>query len=418
MPETSASSMRNAAALVFAATLALSGTAAGAKDFKILQPLGDKPAKMKNGGYYVPTTTGTARWGSLPNADSKPVLTVPSGSIVTFDTVSHEGVLEDQGKDPIKFFGRFGIKPGQVLNDAKAIAASSLEHDFVKDGPHVITGPVEIAGAKAGDVLMVQMIALQPRVPYGVISNRHGKGALPGEFPENKGPQPGADAAHPELFANVFTFCPIREIGGKWYGIVRDKSGPEARVPLRPFNGIMGVAVNTKEKPNSIPPGAYAGNLDVNELGVGATLYIPVQVDGALFYAGDPHFAQGDGEVALTAIEGSLRSTYRLTVLKAGDPRLPMKAPMKNPFAETPQYWIPIGLNPSLDEAMKDATRQAVQFLNEKLGMDRATALAYLSAGADFQVTQVVDRVKGVNAMIRKSDFPGAAKKKGSKKSK
>ncbi len=418
MPETSASSMRNGVALVFAATLALSGTAAGAKDFKILQPLGDKPTKMKNGGYYVPTTTETARWGSLPNADSKPVLTVPSGSIVTFDTVSHEGILEDQGKDPVKYFGRFGVKPAQVLDDAKAIAASSLEHDFVKDGPHVITGPVEIAGAKAGDVLMVQMIALQPRVPYGVVSNRHGKGALPGEFPENKGPQPGADAAHPELYANVFTFAPIREIGGKWYGIVKDKSGPEARVPLRPFNGTMGVAVNTKEKPNSVPPGAYAGNLDVNELGAGATLYIPVQVDGALFYAGDPHFVQGDGEVALTAIEGSLRSTYRLTVLKAGDPRLPMKAPMKNPFAETPQYWIPIGLNPSLDEAMKDATRQAVQFLNEKLGMDRATALAYLSAGADFQVTQVVDRVKGVNAMIRKSDFPGAAKKKGSKRSK
>ncbi len=418
MPETSASSMRNGVALVFAATLALSGTAAGAKDFKILQPLGDKPTKMKNGSYYVPTTTETARWGSLPNADSKPVLTVPSGSIVTFDTVSHEGILEDQGKDPVKYFGRFGVKPAQVLDDAKAIAASSLEHDFVKDGPHVITGPVEIAGAKAGDVLMVQMIALQPRVPYGVISNRHGKGALPGEFPENKGPQPGADAAHPELYANVFTFAPIREIGGKWYGIVKDKSGPEARIPLRPFNGTMGVAVNTKEKPNSVPPGAYAGNLDVNELGAGATLYIPVQVDGALFYAGDPHFVQGDGEVALTAIEGSLRSTYRLTVLKAGDPRLPMKAPMKNPFAETPQYWIPIGLNPSLDEAMKDATRQAVQFLNEKLGMDRATALAYLSAGADFQVTQVVDRVKGVNAMIRKSDFPGAAKKKGSKRSK
>jgi acetamidase/formamidase len=418
MPKTSNSSMLNRSALVLAATLALSCAAADAKDFKILQPLGDKPAKMKNGSYYVPTTTGTARWGSLPNADSKPVLTVPSGSTVTFDTVSHEGVLEDQGKDPVKFFGEFGIKPGQVLSDAKAIAASSLEHDFVKDGPHVITGPVGIAGAKAGDVLMVQMVALQPRVPYGVISNRHGKGALPGEFPENKGPQPGADAAHPELYANVFTFTPIREIGGKWYGIVKDKGGLEARIPLKPFNGTMGVAVNTKEKPNSVPPGAYAGNLDVNELGVGATLYIPVQVDGALFYAGDPHFVQGDGEVALTAIEGSLRSTYRLTVLKAGDPRLPMKAPMKNPFAETPQYWIPIGLNASLDEAMKDATRQAVQFLNEKLGMDRATALAYLSAGADFEVTQVVDRVKGVNALIRKSDFPGAAKKKGSRKSK
>jgi len=414
----SASAMRNRAALVFAAALALSCAAADAGDFKILQPLGDKPVKMKNGSYYVPTTAETARWGSLPNSDSKAVLTVPSGSVVTIDTVSHEGILEDQGKDPVRYFGRHGVKPEQVLDDARAIAASNLEHDFVKDGPHVITGPVEIEGAKAGDVLMVQMIALQPRVPYGVISNRHGKGALSGEFPENKGPQPGADAAHPELYANVFTFAPIREIGGKWYGIVNGEAGPEARIPLRPFNGTMGVAVNTKDKPNSIPPGAYAGNLDVNELGVGATLYIPVQVDGALFYAGDPHFVQGDGEVALTALEGSLRSTYRLTVLKAGDPRLPMKAPMKNPFAETAQYWIPIGLNASLDEAMKDATRQAVQFLNEKLGMDRATALAYLSAGTDFQVTQVVDRVKGVNAMIRKSDFPGAAKKKTSKESK
>ncbi|HEX9163473.1 MAG TPA: acetamidase/formamidase family protein [Thermoanaerobaculia bacterium] len=392
-------------------TLALFASAAGAADFTILQPLGDKPARMKDGRYYVPTTLETARWGSLANADSKPVLSVPSGSVVTFDTVSHEGILEDQGKDPVKYFGQYGIKPEQVLNDAKAIAASSLEHDFAKDGPHVVTGPVEIQGAQAGDVLMVEMLELRPRVPYGVISNRHGKGALPGEFPENKGPQPGADAAHPELYANVSIFTPIRQIDGKWYGIIKDKGGLEAHIPLRPFNGIMGVAVNTRDKPNSIPPGAYGGNLDINELSAGATLYIPVQMDGALFYAADPHFAQGDGEVALTAIEGSLRSTFRLTVLKSGDPRLPMKTPMKNPFAETPQYWIPVGLHADLAEAMKDATRQSIEFLAYKFGMDRATALAYLSAGVDFQVTQVVDRVKGVNAMIRKSDFPGAAKK-------
>lgn len=405
------------AALVCAATWAFATPSSQAADFKILQPLHDKPMQMKKGvlpwdGYYIPSTPETVSWGSLPNANAKPVLSVPSGSVVTFDTVSHEGILEDQGKDPVKYFGQFGIKPGQVLKDAQAIAASNLEHDFVKDGPHVVTGPVEIQGAKAGDVLMVQMLALEPRVPYGVISNRHGKGALPGEFPENKGQQPGADAAHPELYANVFTFAPIRQINGKWYGIVKDKGGVEARIPLKPFNGTMGVAVNTQDKPNSIPPGPYAGNLDVNELSVGAVLYIPVQVDGALFYAADPHFAQGDGEVALTAIEGSLRSTYRLTVLKAGDPRLPMKAPMKNPFAETRDYWIPIGLNADLNEAMKDATRQTVQFLNEKLGMDRATALAYASAGVDFQVTQVVDRVKGVNAMIRKSDFTAARKTK------
>jgi acetamidase/formamidase len=400
-----------AAAFAGAAALAISALPAWAADFKVLQPLGDKPAKLKGGGYYVPTTPETARWGSLPNADSKPVLAVPSGSVVIIDTVSHEGVLEDQGKDPVKFFGSHGVKPAQVLDDAKAIAASSLEHDFIKDGPHVVTGPVEVEGAKAGDVLLVEILSLQPRVPYGVISNRHGKGALPGEFPENKGPQPGADAAHPELYANVFTFVPIRETGKKWYGVVKGQAGPQARIPLKPFNGIMGVAVNTKDKPNSVPPGPYAGNLDVNELGAGARLYIPVQVDGAFFFTGDPHLAQGDGEVALTAIEGSLRTTFRLTVLKAGDARLPMKAPMKNPFAETRDYWIPIGLNADLDDAMKDATRQAVRFLSEKLGMDRATALAYLSAGADFQVTQVVDRVKGVNALIRKSDFAAAKAK-------
>lgn len=396
--------------LLVAAAVASLVQVCDAADFKILQPLGDQPMQVKKGvlpwgGYYVPSTPQTIRWGSLPNAEAKAVLSVPSGSFVTFDTVSHEGVLEDQGKDPVKFFGRYGVKSEQVLKDAQAIAASSVEHDFIKDGPHVVTGPVEIEGAKAGDVLKVEMIALEPRVAYGIISNRHGKGALSGEFPENKGPQPGADSAHSELYANVFTFCPIRKIGGKWYGILKDKNGGEVRFPLRPFNGTMGVAVNTKDKPNSIPPGEYAGNLDINDLSVGATLYIPVQVDGALFYASDPHFVQGDGEVALTALEGSLRSTYRLTVLKAGDPRLPLKAPMKNPFAETPQYWIPVGLNADLNEAMKDATRQTIQFLSEKLGMERADAMAYASAAVDFQVTQVVDRVKGVNAMIRKADF-------------
>ena len=416
MSAISVASRPGPAALAGVVTLALACGAAMAKDFAVLQPLGATPAKMKNGSYYVPSSLATVRWGSLPNLDAKPVLSVPSGSVVTFDTVSHEGILEDQGKDPIKYFGQFGIKPNQVLKDAQAIAASSLEHDFVKDGPHIVTGPIEIEGAKAGDVLKVEILRVQPRVPYGVISNRHGKGALPGEFPENKGPQPGADAAHPDLYANVSTFCPIEEIGGKWYGVMRDKGGLEARIPLRPFHGIMGVAVNTKDKPNSVPPGEYGGNLDINELGAGATLYLPVQVDGALFYAADPHFVQGDGEVALTALEGSLRSTFRLTLMKPGDPALPLKAPMKNPFAETPQYWIPIGLNLDLDDAMKDATRQAIQFLSEKLGMERATALAYLSAGADFQVSQVVDKVKGVNGMIRKSDFPGLMK--GAKKPK
>lgn len=408
-----------------AIALALGSGAAQAAEFKILQPLATEPMAAKKGmlpfgGYYVPSTPNTIRWGSLPGADAKPVLTVPSGSTVTFDTVSHEGVLEDQGKDPVKFFGRHGIKPNQVLKDAQAIAASSVPHDFVKDGPHVVTGPVAIEGAKAGDVLKIEIIALQPRVPYGVISNRHGKGALPGEFPETPKPEADASAAQPDKYHNVFRFAPIREIGGKWYGIVRSDNGKEARIPLKPFNGTMGVAINKTEKSSSVPPGEYGGNLDLNEMttGVGAVLYLPVQVDGALFYAADPHFVQGDGEVALTALEGSLRSTFRLTVMKQNDPALPMPSPMKTPYAETKDYLIPIGLNEDLDEAMKEAVRQAVAVLQHRYGLDRATALAYLSAGADFQVTQVVDKVKGVNGMIRKADFVGGTAGKTAKTAK
>ena len=80
-------------------------------------------------------------------------------------------------------------------------------------------------------------------------------------------------------------------------------------------------------------------------------------------------------------------------------------SPFTQPFAETADYWIAIGLDPDLDEAMKQAVRESIRFLSESLGMDRAVAYAYLSAAADFEISQVVDRTKGVHALIRKEDF-------------
>jgi acetamidase/formamidase len=376
----------------------------------ILQPLSDKSGsgaqvKLKS-DFYVPATAETVRWGFLPDNQAKPVVTVPSGSVVTFDTVSHEGILEDQGRDPVKYFGSFGVKPEQVLDDAKKIAASTLAHDFAKDGPHVVIGPVAVDGAQPGDVLKVEMISFQPRVPYGVISNRHGKGALPGEFPENAAPAPDASAANPQAYHNVSKFVPIHNIGGKWYGVLQDKEGTggkEITFPIAPFMGTMGVAPNLTGRPNSIPPGEYGGNLDIRYLTAGATLYLPVQVAGGMFFISDPHFVQGNGEVALTALEGSLRSTVRLTVLKAADAAIMGK--LTGPAAETPDYWIMVGLDPDLNEAMKKATREAIRFLAEKQNMDRATAMAYLSAASDFEVSQVVDRTKGIHVLIRKKDF-------------
>lgn len=377
-----------------------------------LQPLADKPGKLAVKGlpgkvYYVPSTPETIKWGYLPNASDRPLLTVPSGATIVFDTLSHEGLLEDQGRDAQQYFARHGVPARRVLKDAIAITRSSLPHDFIKDGPHIVTGPVAVEGAQPGDVLKVEVLAVTPRVPYGVISNRHGKGALPGEFPEGPKPEPDASAAEPEKFRNVSVFTPIRkDKRGQWLGVMKNMHGDEVTFPTAPFMGVMGVAAATDEPVHSVPPGVHGGNIDVKDLGVGTIVYLPVFVPGANFYTGDPHMAQGNGEVALTALEHSMRATFRLTLLKQGDPRIPSASgSLAKPFGETKDYWIAIGLDPDLDEAMKDAVREAMRFLHEKLGMDRAVALAYMSAATDFNVSQVVDRTKGIHALIRKRDF-------------
>ena len=379
-----------------------------AEDFTVLKQIADKPTQLSSGeykgNYYVPSTLDTITWGYLPNRDASPVMSVASGSVVTFDTVSHEGLLEDQGRDAAKYFKSKGVKDDFILDEAKTITKSKLKHDFDKDGPHIVTGPIEIKGAQPGDILKVEVINVEPRVPYGVISNRHGKGALAGEFPK-KAKQDNASEAHPERYGNVSVFTPIeKNAKGEYEGILKTDSGKSIRFPLSPFMGLMGVAANTSERVHSVPPAMYGGNIDINELGTGATVYYPVQVAGALFYTGDSHFAQGDGEVALTALEASARATFKLTLLKAGKDKIPGKE-IVQPLAENAEFWITPGLDEDLDEAMKKSTREAIRFLNQEYGIDEAIAYAYLSAATDFEVSQVVDKTKGIHAKIRKADF-------------
>ena len=377
-------------------------------NFKVLNQITDQPTLLKDGeykgNYYVPSTLKTIQWGYLPNRDAKPVLTVASGSTVTFDTISHEGLLEDQGRNVEKYFKSKGVNSEQILSDAQKITASDLKHDFHKDGPHIVTGPLAITGAEPGDILKVEVIKVEPRVPYGVISNRHGKGALVGEFPKQV-QQANASAEHPERFGNVSIFTPIeKNTQGEYEGVLKTENGKAIRFPLYPFMGIMGVAANTSEPVHSVPPAMYGGNIDINELGAGSTAYYPIQVKGALFYTGDSHFAQGDGEVALTALEASARATLKFTLLKAGKDKIPGKE-IKQPLAENAEFWITPGLDEDLDEAMKKSTREAIRFLNKEYGIDEVIAYAYLSAATDFEVSQVVDKTKGIHAKIRKADF-------------
>lgn len=351
----------------------------------ILQP-GEGPMR----GVYLPADPATVFWGRLPCASDAPVLEVDPGVEVTIDTISHEGVLDDQGSDPIAFFAAHGVAPADVLRDAVALTTTRVRNP--EDGPHVVTGPIHVRGAQPGDLLAIEVVELLPRVPYGVISNRHGRGALPGEFPRGD--------------ATVSIFASLDAPGDRQTASIPLREGATERVhfPANPFLGTMGVAVPGDERPHSVPPGMHGGNIDINLLTVGSTLYLPVLVPGALAYVGDPHFAQGDGEVALTAMEASLRATVRFRIVPADDDFAPFVHRF-GPVVETPEYWVPTGLDEDLREAMKKAVRAAVRFLVGGYGMDEEHAYAYLSAATDFDISQVVDRVTGVHARIRKKDF-------------
>lgn len=386
-----------------AGTLASPAQATGprsGKNFQVLQPgAGKRP------GLYVPAKAQEVSWGFLPNRASEPVAAVSSGAVVTLDTVSHEGILEDQGQDPREFFAGYGVAERQVLKDAVDVAAHS---SHAGPGPHVVTGPVYVRDAEPGDVLRVDVLRIALRVPYGVISNREGKGALPSEYPE--------------AFRGVPEYAPYLNQGGNvsvFTSVEKGRGVLPGEVPvafeLAPFMGVIGVARDTTALVDSVPPTDAGGNIDIKDLTVGSTLYLPVQVPGALFFTGDPHMVQGNGEVALTAMEGSLRTTFRLTLIKAGTRGAPSVA-FDYPFAETPDHWIPIGLSDpdgpesggnatSLDIAMKTAVRHALSFLTDDVGMPGPIAYAYLSAAADFACSQVVDRTTGIHCLIRKADF-------------
>ncbi|WP_238385153.1 acetamidase/formamidase family protein [Nesterenkonia muleiensis] len=354
----------------------------------ILQP---GEALPDHTAHYLSAELEHIFWGRLPCGTDSPVLSIDPGESVVIDTISHEGILEDQGRDPRRYFASHGVEPEQVLEDAVALAASDHPRDPSADGPHVTTGPLYIDGARPGDLLKVTIGELQRRVPYGVISNRHGKGALP-EFPRG---------GH-----NVSIFAAVEEHDGAVAGSLAPHAGgePSIRFDLAPFFGTIGVAVAGDSRPHSVPPGAHGGNIDIKLLTEGAALYLPVQVPGALAYVGDPHFAQGDGEVALTAMEASLRGRLQFDVV-AGEDAVRLFGEQVGPIAETAEHLVPTGMDEDLDLAVQNCVRNAIALLQARWGLDPEHAYAYLSAATDFHISQVVDIVKGVHAAVRKADF-------------
>jgi len=186
---------------------------------------------------------------------------------------------------------------------------------------------------------------------------------------------------------------------------MQGKFMPKITIPLKPFQGTFGLAPPdgyfqplSPGVTSSVPPGPHGGNLDLSELSEGSILYLPVWKPGALIYTGDSHAVQGDGEISLTALETRMKEVLVQVVLHK----------QKNlawPVAETDSHWITLGLDKDLNVAMTLAARNAIKFLAAQAKISELDAYALCSIAVSFRVTQVVDIVRGVHAMIPKAIF-------------
>src|ERR1700730_1596384 len=294
--------------------------------------------------HLLPATLDTTQWGWFDNAQP-PVLRVNSGDTVVLETMMHS---HNQ------------VVPGTTIEQIK-----KTRTDFPGRGPHTLTGPIYIEEAQPGDVLKVTLNKIVPR-SYATNFNVPG---LFGEFPTAY-----QDGQVKYLYLDLETmtteFLP---------GIV---------LPLRPFPGTMGIARKEPGRYSSVPPGEYAGNMDIRDFVAGSTLYVPVNVPGALLWSGDSHAAQGNGEVNLTAIETAFKE-FNITVEVLKDMKLDF------PRIETPKSWITMGFDQDLNKAWDQAKSQTVKFLGEqrKLSPDKAAAL--MQKVSDCRISQGVNIKKG-----------------------
>jgi acetamidase/formamidase len=305
--------------------------------------------------HEIPAVAETMVWGYL-DATTKPVLEVASGDTVTlssFPAGGKESLPPDLSKVP----------------PALMHALDTLQQG---PGPHFITGPVAVRGAKPGDTLQVDILDVKCIFDWGFIAILPLLGTLPDEFTDYETIHPAIDHERQMMVL-------------PW--------GKE--VPLDPFFGILGVAPpKAWGRCGSPVPRSFGGNMDNKELKPGTTLYLPVYNDGALFFAGDGHGVQGDGEVCITALETAVTGTFRLTVRK--------DMAIDFPFAETDTHLMTMGLDEDLDDAAKQAVREMVKHICRRTRLTRNEAYMLCSVAGNLRVTQLVDGNKGIHMLIEK----------------
>ncbi len=306
--------------------------------------------------HELPALPENIHWGHH-DAALQPVLRVASGDTLTLTSWAAGGAD--------------ALPPDRTLVQAGHLAAIE---GCQRDGTtHMLTGPVHVEGAAPGDVLEVEILEVALNERWGFVQIVPLKGTLPDEFD-------AVTRIHPEIDV-------ARRTAQLPWG---------TQINLAPFFGVMAVAPPPHwGRIPSMQPRKFGGNMDNKELQAGATLYLPVFAEGALFSAGDGHAVQGDGEVCITALETGLTGTFRLTVRK--------DLGYDYPFAETDQHIISMGMHEDLDEAARIALRQMIRHICQRTSLTREQAYMLCSLQGDLRVTQTVDGEKGCHMMMAKA---------------
>lgn len=333
--------------------------------------------------HELKATVDTVNWGYFDNS-WEPVLHIESGDFVDIEALNHQS-----GDAPDLLFDN-AIKEIYDFNVGRHL------------GDHLMTGPVYIEGAEAGDILEMKVIEMKPRMPYGsnVLANW---GNLSNSFNRNETIFIYEVDMETKTTYPIFTYPFPRPINAP--GLVTPK-GTVKRVPIEeqlsiPLNLHFGVAgvLPRKEGPiHSLHPKNFGGNVDNKNFLEGTSMFFEVQVPGAGVYVGDSHFAQGDGELSGTAIEGSVNGRVQLIIHKD-------KKIFKNQILDSGKHWETHGYGHSIDLAINEAALEAVDFLEHRFGISRELAYSTLSVKGDFHITQVANGIKGVHCRILKESY-------------
>lgn len=402
--------------------------------------------------HHLPVTERTVHWGYFSKAVA-PALTLRSGDRATIETLTHHAA------DDYERMIRGDSAAERIYHwtaSEKTMArrgAGPIGEGGGGLGVHLLTGPVEIAGAEPGDILEVRILDAVPRPSANPLfaGRTFGSNAAawwgyhyadlieepkPREvitiFELDTSGEPFARAEYSYVWTPQTDPHGVVHARIDYPGVVVDHSKVLHRnsvltgikVPARLHFGTMGLAPAEDDFVSSIPPSYTGGNIDDWRIGKGSRMYYPVAVPGALFSVGDPHAAQGDSELAGTAIETSLTGEFEFILHKQHSLAGTTLEGLAHPMLETPDHWSVYGFtfpnylaelgataqtdvanHASIDRAMRDAFRKLRRFLMTVHGLSEDEAISLMSVAADFGITQVVDGNWGVHGTIAKRIF-------------